>query len=212
MSDHDAPLKDFVEIEPIDGIHELRQRETSRLWYRSVAAVPHPAPARRPARISLADEPTLDAPRTGPGEDALAEIAKIAIAAGRLVETQPEPSPAPVQAAVSEPATAAIDWQVMPNECPSLMLSASPTLGGRISEAQLSPGTRYRVSSVANGVAQIDVKGDGGQIIQGYCNTVDLACAGSTFSGARVSGTRGFLPKTGKIKLQSFTQAFGSMR
>jgi hypothetical protein len=216
MSDHDAHLEDFVEIAPIDGVHELRQRQTSRLWYRSVTTAPRPTPIRRPARVSLVDEPEFNAPKPEPVEDSLAEIAKLAIAAGRRVEAQPEPSSTPAPALEPEMTgqrdVEAADWQIVPNECPTLMLSASPTLGGRISEAQLSPGTRYRVSSVANGVAQVDVSAGGGRVIQGYCNTVDLACAGSTFSGSRLGSTRGLLPKTGKIKIQSFTQAFGSMR
>lgn len=202
MSDRNLHIDETWDLEPIDGIHELRQRRKTRLWYRALPS--WPLLLRRPARLSHADaavEPVPD-----PAPDQLAEIARIAIAAGRRAE--PQSASAAPGADDIEPSL----WQFFPPGCPSLMLSASPTLGGKLSDAQLAPGAQFRVRSISNGVAQIDVVSPHGQVVQGFCNTVDLACAGSAAPASRLGAAMSLLPRTGKPKFPNLAQGFGAAR
>jgi len=130
----------------------------------------------------------------------------MAIEASRRVEAQTEESNLPVESA--DPFV----WQVVPPSCPALMLSASPTLGGPVSEAPLAPGIQFRIASIANGVAEIEVSGDDGETVRGYCNTVDLACANPERVATRPGSGRLRLPKASKFKIPSLTQTFGMLR
>jgi hypothetical protein len=206
MSDSTIPLEDQQHaFAPIDGVHELRQRQTTRLWYRALQIDPVVlAPIVRSAPAVPVVEWEQPEP-AAPIADQLAEIARIAIAAGKRAEAQPEESAAP------EPVES-LDWIIVPASCPALMLSASPTLGGQMSAAHLSPGVRFRVESIAHGVAEVLIKSDGGELVRGYCNTVDLACADPERTSGRSASGKPRLPKAGKFKIPGLAQTFGAMR
>jgi hypothetical protein len=101
---------------------------------------------------------------------------------------------------------------IVPENCPALMLSASPTLGGLVADAHLAPGVRFRVASIANGVAEIEVLHPGGDIVRGYCNTVDLACADPNRLSARPTAGRLRKPMMGKFKIGNLAQTFSGLR
>ena len=115
---------------------------------------------------------------------------------------------------VSEPrpeANAAADWVTVPENCPALMLSASPTLGGQVADTHLAHGVRFRVASIVNGIAEIEVLHDG-EIVRGYCNTVDLACADPNRLSARPITRRVRNPMAAKFKIGNLSQTFGGLR
>ncbi len=196
---------DFLDFEPIDGVHELRQRSESRLWYRVIQ--PESVPLTRsvrPAQAPPVAPPAVAAPPL-PIADQLAEIARIAIAAGKRAGAQidrPEPKADSIDTA---------DWVIVPASCPALMLSASPTLGGQIAEAHLAPGVRFRVASIANGIAEIEVLQSNGAV-RGYCNTVDLACADPNRLSARPLANRLRKPITARFKIGIPGPSFGGLR
>ena len=203
MSDSVMQCDDLHDFEPIDGIHELRQRSESRLWYRLIQPDNVPLiPVARPAQRTYA---VVTAPVV-PIADQLAEIARIAIAAGMRAEAQTEQPKPP------DEASGAADWVIVPENCPALLLSASPTLGGQVTDAHLAPGVRFRVASIANGVAEIEVLHGGGAIVRGYCNTVDLACADPNRLSARPITGRLRNPITSKFKIGNLAQTFGGFR
>jgi hypothetical protein len=197
MSAHQLLADEMWDLEPLDGIHELRPRRSTRLWFRALPPEVRPLP-RRPVRLIHRDVP-LALPAVAESKAVeLAEIARLALEASRQIEPVPAAPIAPVDVE---------SWLVVPNECPALMLAASPTLGGDMAEAHLAPGVQFRVLATDNGVAHVEVLTDGGRVVEGYCNTVDLACYNSV-GGSRIS-TAMLLPKTGLLRL---TQGFGAAR
>jgi hypothetical protein len=200
MSAHELLTDENWDLDPIDGIHGLRSRRTTRLWYRALPPEIRPLP-RRAVRLARRDAPFELAVAVDSTAFELAEIARLALEASRALEL-----PATVPAAPVEAADAAT-WQTVPAECPSLMLAASPMLAGEMSEAHLGPGVQFRVLSADNGVSHVEVLTESGQIVAGYCNTVDLACF-NTGSASRIT-TAMLLPKTGLLRL---TQGFGAAR
>jgi hypothetical protein len=204
MSDS-AQFEQNHEFAPIDGVHELRQRQVTRLWYRAIqidtvvlAPIARSAPASHVVE-SLASEPVV------PIADQLAEIARIAIAAGKRAEAQIV-AVAPLETAKPT------GWRVVPASCPALMLSASPTLGGHMSDAHLAPGVRFRVESIAHGVAEVLIMSDEGEPVRGYCNTVDLACADPDRTSGRPGSGRSRLALSSKFKIPGLAQTFGARR
>jgi hypothetical protein len=204
MSDS-AQLEQHHEFAPIDGMHELRQRRTTRLWYRALqtdAVVLTPITRSVPAIRAV--EPAASEPVV-PIANQLAEIARIAIAAGKRAEAQAI-VPAPLES------VQLIDWNVVPANCPALMLSASPTLGGHMADAHLAPGVRFRVESIANGVAEVSILTDDGERVRGYCNTVDLACADPDRTSGRPVSGRARMTLSSKFKIPSLAQTFDTRR
>jgi hypothetical protein len=208
MSDSTTHLDDRREFTPIDGVHELRQRQATRLWYRALQVDSVVlSPIARFNSALHAVEPVQPEPEI-PIADQLAEIARIAIAAGKRAEAQTVQT---VESAPPEP-DKSFDWRLVPANCPALMLSASPTLGGQMSEAHLAPGIRFRIESIANGVAEVFVMDDRGEPVRGYCNTVDLACADSERASGRSAYGKSRLPRSSKFKIPGLAQTFGSLR
>jgi hypothetical protein len=205
MSDSATPLDDRREFAPIDGVHELRQRQATRLWYRALQVDSVVlSPIVRSGLAVHEVEPVQPEPAV-PSADQFAEIARIAIAAGKRAEAQI------VESAPPEP-DESFDWRLVPANCPALMLSASPTLGGQMSEAHLAPGIRFRIESIANGVAEVFVMDDCGEPVRGYCNTVDLACADPERASGRSAYGKSRLPRSSRFKIPGFAQTFGSLR
>lgn len=197
MSAQELLADDLWDLEPLDGIHELRPRRSTRLWFRALPPEIQPLP-RRPVRLTHRNTPLALPAVAGSKAAELAEIARLALEASRQIETVPAAPIAPVDIE---------SWLVVPDECPALMLAASPTLGGDMAEAHLAPGVQFRVLATDNGVAHVEVLTNGGRVVEGYCNTVDLACYNS--AGASRITTSMLRPKTGILRL---TQGFGATR
>lgn len=211
MTAHDVEQPDEWDFEPIDGVHELHQRRLTRLWYRSL-----PPQSIKPAwevRMRSVDL-LVSAPEAAPIDDQLAEIAQIALAAGRRQQASSESALLALHAPETPPAPLdeAGFWSVAPANCPALMLSVSPALTGQFAAENLSPGSQYRIVSVSNGVALVEVLGSDGAVVGGYCNTVDLACINSAFAGHRSGSGNGARAASGKFRLAHLSQAFGGLR
>ena len=208
MTDHANPPDDSQDLGPIDGVHELLQRRITTLWYRSIRTEAVPL---RPIARSSAQRPVGDPEESQSAvsmADQLAEIARFAIAAGKRAEARGEDVSVASPAAEGEPPV----WRVVPESCPALMLSASSTLGGQIAAAQLAPGIQFRVASLLNGVAEVEVLSGDGETVRGYCNTVDLACAHPDHPSVRPRSGKPRAPKTSRFRISNLSQSFGSLR
>lgn len=163
--------------EPIDGIDTLKRRERTRLWYRQkptpvetispLEALAHgrPVSAVRIVRSVLAPVPA--------GTDRLVrESVTLSANLQKALERADEPE-APLARQDSDALT---DWRDAPMHCPVLLLSASPLLDARNPGPILGPGTRFRILTVNDGVAALEVAALDGQTGAGYCNAIDLAC------------------------------------
>jgi hypothetical protein len=142
------------------------------------AGEPAPVSARRPVR------------RLGHTEAAAQQATVLAAAV-------PEPDTAP--AAVAE------NWQTVPDSAPSLLLSATDLLDARDPGPVLSPGARYRVASVQNGVVGLHVAALDGTIGLGFCAAVDLICIDPRFAGHKPGRPFAFTAPQIKSRVQRFT-------
>src|SRR4051812_13048758 len=113
MSSLNVQSVESWDFEPIDGIHEVQARRRSRLWYRQAETQ---AVRKPPVREVFAPLAVILEPGPAPQADQLAEIARIAIAAGRKASAQASPLPAPREASADSGAAA---WQIVPESCPA---------------------------------------------------------------------------------------------
>ena len=153
------------------GTENLATRERTRLWYRA----PHHAPvddqfiaeqtAEVPARPVVAPAECVRREPTGPLRTMQALQSTLDQADTEVPPVAPEFD--------GETLTG---WRDAPKYCPILLLSANPILDARVPGPILGPGTQYRIVSLADGVACVQVDALNGQIGLGYCNAVDLIC------------------------------------
>lgn len=186
----------------MDGVHVLRKRSSSRLWYRQVPVPPQRStkPAVAVAEVAAEESDIDDA-----WEKLFAELE--GEASGDHVSTAPVVAPAPVappQAPIEEtPLNALVkietlmpsrptvntdgdEWRTVPAGAPSLLLSATTLLDARDPGPVLHPGVHYRIAGVQNGVIGLEVvdpHGEEGDSGLGYCSAVDLICIDRRFAG-----------------------------
>lgn len=198
----------------MDGVHVLRKRKNSRLWYRQMPVQPQrtikPAGSTADTDEDLSNDEAWEQLFAELSDEALAESpvtelvvpladVDVLISPTATVEVEaPTPTPpAPVNAKLSaQPTTSeSDDWRIVPNAAPSILLSATEVLDARNPGPVLHPGVRYRITGVQNGIVGLDVidpTGEEGDSGLGFCSTVDLICIDRRFAGYQ-SG-RGFDP------------------
>jgi hypothetical protein len=187
----------------MDGVHVLRKRNNTRLWYRQIPV--------KPQRIinpkDSADVPGDDHSNDEAWEQRFTDLSDEAAAEASDVEMSPRvenikiptlpaapvvveirtPAPVgetrPVQLRIVE--QVGEDWRTVPASAPSIMLSATELLDARNPGPILHPGVRYRIAEVQNGIVRlyvIDPTGEDGDSGFGYCSTVDLICVDRRFA------------------------------
>ena len=167
---------DDIFADGIDGIHGLRRRERTRLWFRALLQV-NDIPDHLRSAIELAPHLAVTAPdlveavrihAVRPGDDHYTDLLVGEFTSDVVLDLRPEMSTeeresrirrrlgaevdaAPVAAEppaqdVREPLT---DWRQVPRNAPTLLLSATELLDGRRPGPILGPGYQYRVFSAA---------------------------------------------------------------
>jgi hypothetical protein len=122
-------------------------------------------------------------------------------AAAQRTAVLPAVDPEPVKSQV----TRWEGWRIVPDSAPSLLLSATDLLDARDPGPVLSPGARYRVASVQNGVVGLHVAAHDGEVGLGYCAAVDLICIDPRFSVQKPGRSFGFSAPQLKSKVQRIT-------
>lgn len=225
-------MTDRLFEEGIDGVHGLRRREHSRLWYRATTedeiVSEHVRSAIQNApHLSVVAPELLAAARQTPvdgwyGEthdvvihewpvDAPSVAAPVAFGTSddrqerilRRLGEQHNIQPAPVVHIEHETPQAAItDWRNVPANAPTLLLAASSLLDGRMPGPILGPGTTYRILSTGDGIIGLEVRSADGTSQVGYANAVDLACMEPMVLGLAGQGWK----TSTKSRLQKITK------
>lgn len=195
-------MDDVMFEDGVDGIHGLRRRERTRLWYRALPPAETLADAARAAAQydaylseggSLAavepeisqdvidtflDEWTAEA--TVPASSEATALTtderreRLLRRLGTFHDITPVDRSATVAPVVER--TAITAWRNVPRTAPTLLLAQSPLLDRIAAGAVLAPGTAFRVLSAEDGVVEVEVMAEDGVRASGYCNAIDLAC------------------------------------
>jgi hypothetical protein len=193
--------------EPIDGIDTLKRRERTRLWYRQQ---PKPVETASPLEV-LANGKPVSAVRIVKAELAPAPVGtdrlvreSVSLSANlqKALEQVGEESGAPSSPQDKDALTA---WRDAPMHCPVLLLSASPLLDARNPGPILGPGTRYRIMTLNDGVAALEVAALDGQVGAGYCNSIDLTCVEPNIANLRREGGAN-VRQTARLSLNRISQ------
>ena len=195
-----------VNREAIDGIDTLKRRERTRLWYRQLPKPLETITALEALKAKWeADNPTDEAEVTPvpAGTDRLVrESVSLSANLQKALERADEEPASSLPQLAKEALTA---WRDAPTHCPVLLLSASPLLDARNPGPILGPGTRYRILTINDGVAALEVTALDGHIGAGYCNSVDLNCVEPNIANLRrESGGNG--RQTGRLNLNRISQ------
>jgi hypothetical protein len=180
---------------PIDGIDTLQRRERTRLWYRQQ---PEPVEEVSPLE-ALAQHRAISA---AIGTDRLVrESVSLRANLQRAVGETAGGAEPPAERATA-PLTS---WRDAPTHCPVLLLSASSLLDARNPGPILGPGARYRILSLNDGIAALEVAALDGQVGAGFCNAVDLTCVEPNIAHLRrEGGSRG--RQTARLNLNRLSQ------
>lgn len=209
----------------VDGVHVLRKRRRTRLWYRQLPesgrTVPRDASVAPTGPLSSAieaawaellsempDEPAPAMPSPQPvAEPAPAEPVPPTRRLG-----QPGAPLAPTdQTAVLRPPVAD-EWRVVPDGAPSLLLAATELLDARKPGPVLRPGARYRVAGVQNGVVGLYVTDPDGDSGLGFCAAVDLICIDTRFTAVKAGRSFGAVANPFRSRMQRLTGGFYQAR
>jgi hypothetical protein len=192
---------------PVDGIDMLTRRERTRLWYREQ---PVPAETISPLDALAQGKPVSAVHITRP------EAAPRSIGTDRLVRESVslkenlrkalgEAGDGAKQAPAPQAGAALTTWRDAPTHCPVLLLSATALLDARNPGPILGPGTRYRILSLHDGIAALEVTALDGQVGAGFCNAVDLTCVEPNLAHLRrESGAKG--RQTARLSLNRLSQ------
>jgi hypothetical protein len=97
------------------------------------------------------------------------------------------------------------DWRDAPKHCPVLLLSATALLDARNPGPILGPGKRYRILTINDGVAALEVAALDGHVGAGYCNAIDLTCVEPNIANLRrESGAN--VRQTARLSLNRISQ------
>jgi hypothetical protein len=198
----------------MDGVHVLRKRKNTRLWYRQMPVQPQrtikPTASTADNDADQSKDETWEQLFGESNDPAFIDAPVVDVAvppATSDIKTLPTapiaveiPNPAPPapgnQKLSTAPTTPDGDgWRTVPNAAPSILLSATELLDARTPGPVLHPGVRYRIVAVKNGIVGLDVfdpTGEEGDSGFGYCSTVDLICIDRRFAGYQPG--RGFDP------------------
>lgn len=193
--------------EPIDGVDLLRKRARTRLWYRQRAEPVETISALE----TLAQGGAVSAVRIIKGDPAPRSLgtdrlvrdsaslkANLRKAVGETADGIEQPSANPSAPALT-------DWRDAPSHCPVLLLSASTLLDARNPGPILGPGARYRIMSLKDGVAALEVASLDGHVGAGFCNSVDLTCVEPNIANLRREGG-GIGRGTARLSLNRISQ------
>lgn len=193
--------------EPIDGVDTLRRRVRTRLWYRRREDAEETiSPLEALAQSGTAPAIRLikrdSAPRSLGTDRLVRESASLEAnlrkAVGATADGVEKPAAQPDSPALT-------DWRDAPSHCPVLLLSASALLDARNPGPILGPGARYRILSLADGVAALEVAALDGHVGAGYCNAVDLTCVEPNIANLRREGG-GIGRGTARLSLNRISQ------
>ncbi|MCC6790736.1 MAG: hypothetical protein IT336_03570 [Thermomicrobiales bacterium] len=189
----------------IDGVHGLRRRARTRLWYRALPPVESIADHLRVAiehapHLAVTAPDLVDAVRVHPihndftdllvgewpseeidGDSVIAEQPALSTEERqtrmlRRLGSQHDIAPVPADPVVGDLPEPMTDWRIVPRNAPTLLLASSALLDGRRPGPILAPGAKYRVLSAEDGVVGLEVMDGEGNSAAGYCNAVDLTC------------------------------------
>ncbi len=186
----------------MDGVHQLRKRPRTRLWYRAMPVTAQPSVAQ-PEMTSSADllvhvataaeaaawDDLLAEPLPNPTLERPAVAAPVSIESVRQTKRLSQPEPAVESATAPAAADDDDEWRVVPATAPSLLLSATDLLDARTPGPVLRPGCRYRIGGVQNGIVGLYVTDPDGQTGLGFCAAVDLICIDGGFHRYRAGRT-----------------------
>lgn len=210
----------------VDGVHELKQRSNTRLWFRDEGRTRKIAEAAEAAALDEAaalaeveqglsvvtDEiaEAVQAVIAAPSEPEPVSLASRRAGTDRLVsETITLPhSPTAIPAARADGiADEELDWRPAPERMPILMLSASPIMDHRGPGPILGPGCHYRVLSVVSGVVGLQVMNRHGETSIGYANAIDMRCVDPTLADGSWQRSR---TSTGRLRLTRLSQGLAN--
>lgn len=180
---------------PIDGTDTLQRRERTRLWYRQQSEPPKDISPLE----AIAKHRAIPA---AIGTDRLVrESVSLRANLQRAVGETADGAEVPAER-VTTPLTS---WRHAPTHCPVLLLSASSLLDARNPGPILGPGARYRILSLNDGIAALEVAALDGHIGAGFCNAVDLTCVEPNIAHLRrEGGSRG--RQTARLNLNRLSQ------
>jgi hypothetical protein len=192
----------------MDGVHVLRKRKNTRLWYRQMPVLPQrtikPADDTADSDGDQSNDEAWEKLFAELGDEALEQstvadvmvpladvdvlILPTAAVDMEVPTSAPTVPPATVKEKRAAPAAASEsdDWRTVPNAAPSILLSATEVLDARTPGPVLHPGVRYRITGIQNGIVGLDVidpTGEEGDSGLGFCSTVDLICIDRRFAG-----------------------------
>ena len=180
---------------PIDGTDTLQRRERTRLWYRQQSEPPKDISPLEAIAKHRAIPAAIGTDRLV--RESVSLRANLRRAVGETADGAELPA---------ERATAPLtSWRDAPKHCPVLLLSTSSLLDARNPGPILGPGARYRILSLNNGIAALEVAALDGQVGIGFCNAVDLTCVEPNIAHLRrEGGSRG--RQTARLNLNRISQ------
>ncbi len=219
-------MDDALFADGIDGVHGLRRRARTRLWFRALPPV-DTVPDHLREAIENAPHLTVTAPelvqavRVHAVQDSQ-PVGTDVLISEETGRTEPLLTPEERQerlrrrlgnqhqlsASPAQPQTAALtDWRVVRRNAPTLMLAATSLLDGRKPGPILGPNCEYRVVSANDGVIGIEVRMADGVTEVGYGNSVDFMCIEPMVAHLGENGKR----VSTKERLQRITRGLTSV-
>ena len=221
-------MDDALFADGIDGIHGLRRRERTRLWYRSFQESDFQFTAQQVQAEQAIDEivESADATEDDYSQDAIDAFLSEWVADAEAVRTEtpaaisgeerqerilrrlgefhqikPVAVDEPIPAKRSIERIAITGWRNVPRNAPMLMLSNSSMLDSKTAGPILGPGSRYRVLSAEDGIVELQIDTPEGDLETGFCNAVDMTCIDPMIvhlAGGRKISTKQRLSKIGR--------------
>lgn len=219
-------MDDALFADGIDGVHGLRRRARTRLWFRALPKV-DTVPDHLREAIENAPHLTVTAPELVQAVRVHAVHDSQPVGTDLLISEEPgrtEPLLSPeerqerlrrrlgnqhqMSGAPAQPQTTALtDWRVVRRNAPTLMLAATSLLDGRKPGPILGPNCEYRVVSANDGVVGIEVRMADGVTEVGYGNSVDFMCIEPMVAHLGENGKR----VSTKERLQRITRGLTSV-
>jgi len=219
-------MDDALFADGIDGVHGLRRRARTRLWFRALPPV-NTVPDHLREAIENAPHLTVTAPELVQA----VRVHAIPVTHGGQTDSIIREEPARIEHHLTSeerqermlrrlgnqhqlsgiaprPQTAALtDWRVVRRNAPTLMLAATSLLDGRKPGPILGPNCEYRVVSANDGVIGIEVRMADGVTEVGYGNSVDFMCIEPMVAHLGENGKR----VSTKERLQRITRGFSNV-
>ncbi|MER3438168.1 MAG: hypothetical protein C4346_11575 [Chloroflexota bacterium] len=195
----------------MDGVHGLRKRPVTRLWYRRI---PEPVDAHDILDCVLDPSVGTDELFSGLLSDRIepdngnatverrtGSTPSVQVASDDIDRNALPKDAKPTPVLNGLPAGWQDEWRTVPATAPSLLLAGSSLLDTRVPGPVLRPGCRYRVVGMHNGVVGLAVASAEGEVAIGFCAAVDLACSDSRFAAR--SATRQLGAAAGSLRTKA---------